>query len=37
MILNTDKHHFMCLERDSVSDLVRFCRVFLKASELETV
>ena len=37
MILNPEKCHFMCLGKDSASDLLRFCGEDLVASELETV
>ena len=37
MILNTEKCHYMCLGKDSLSDLLRFCKEDLEVSELETV
>ena len=37
MILNPEKCHYMCLGKDSASDLLRFCGEDLVASELETV
>ena len=37
MILNPEKCHCKCLEKDYVSDLLSFCGEFLEASELETV
>ena len=35
--LNLEKSHYMCLGKDSASDLLRFCGEDLVASELETV
>ena len=37
MILNQEKSHYMCLGKDSLSDLLRFFGEGLEASELETV
>ena len=37
MILNPEKCHYICLEKDCVSDLLWFCGEFLETSELETV
>ena len=37
MILNPENCHYMCLGKDYVSDLLRFCGEVLKTSELETV
>ena len=37
MILNPEKCQYMCLGKDSVSDLLRFCGEDLEASQLETV
>ena len=37
MILNPVKCHYMCLRKDSASDLLRFCGEDLVASELKTV
>ena len=37
MILNPEKCHYMCLGKDSASDLLRFCGEDLVASELGTV
>ena len=37
MILNPENCHYMCLGKDSASDLLRFCGLDLVASELETV
>ena len=37
MILKPDKCHYMCLGKDAVNDLLRFCDEKLKSSELETV
>ena len=36
MILNPDKCHYMCLEKDAVNDILKLCDVELKSSELET-
>ena len=36
MILNPEKCHYMCLGKDSVSDLLRFCGESLEATELQT-
>ena len=36
MILNPEKCHYICLGKDYVSDLLRFCGEVLEASELET-
>ena len=36
-ILNLEKCHYMCLGKDSISGLLRFCGVYLKASKLGTV
>ena len=35
MILNPEKCHYMCLGKDSVSDLLRFCGENLVASEID--
>ena len=37
MILNPGKCHYMCLGKDVVNDIVKFCDVELKSSGLETV
>ena len=37
MILKPDKCHYMCLGKDAVNDILRFCDEELKSSELETV
>ena len=37
MILNLEKYHYICLGKDSVTDLLRFCGEVLETSELETV
>ena len=37
MILNPEKCHYICLGKDSASDLIRFCEEDLVASKLETV
>ena len=37
MLLNSEKCHYICLGKDSVSDLLRFCGEDLEASELETL
>ena len=37
MILNPEKCHYMCLGKDSLSDLLRFCGEDLETGELETV
>ena len=37
MILNTGKCHYMCLRKDVVNNIVKFCDVELKSSRLETV
>ena len=37
MILNPEKFHYMCLGKDSTSDLLRFCGEDLVTSELETI
>ena len=37
MILKPDKCHYMCLGKDAVNDILRFCDEKLKSSELETV
>ena len=37
MNLNPEKCHYMCLRKDSTSDLLRFCGEDLVASEIETV
>ena len=37
MILKTEKYHYICLGKYSVSDLLRFCGEILEASEFETV
>ena len=36
MIQNPDKCHYMCLGRDVVNDILKFCDEELKSSELET-
>ena len=37
MILNPGKCHYMCLGKDAVNGILKFCDVELKSSELETV
>ena len=37
MILNPEKCHYICLGKDYVSDLLRFCGEVLETNELETV
>ena len=37
MILNLEKRHYMCLRKDSLRDLLRFCGQDLEGSELETI
>ena len=37
MILNPEKYHYMCLGKDYVSDLLRFCGEVLENSELKTL
>ena len=37
MILNLGKCHYMCLGKDAVNGILKFCDVELKSSELETV
>ena len=37
MILNSGKCYYMCLGRDTVGDLVRFCGDEIKSSKFETV
>ena len=37
MILNPGKYHYMCLGKDSVTALLRFCRQDLEVSEFETI
>ena len=37
MIINLDKCHYMCLGKDTVNDILKFCDEELKSSELETV
>ena len=37
MILNPDKCHYMCIGKDAVTDILKFCDEELKSSELETV
>ena len=37
MILNPVKCHYMCLGKDTVNDILKFCDEELKSSELETV
>ena len=37
MLLNSEKCHYICLGKDSLSDLLRFCGEDPEASELETL
>ena len=37
MILNPAKCHYMCLGKDAVNDILKFCDEKLKSNELETV
>ena len=37
MILNPDKCHHICLWKDTVNDILKFCDKELKSSKLETV
>ena len=37
MILNPEKCHYMCLGKDSVGDLLRFCGEVLESSKFEIV
>ena len=37
MILNPVKCHYMCLGKDTVNDILKFCDEELKSSERETV
>ena len=37
MILNPEKCHYMCLGKDCVSNLLRYCAEVLETSELETI
>ena len=36
-IINRDKCHYMCLGKDTVNNILKFCDKELKSSELETV
>ena len=37
MIINLDKCHYMCLGKDTVNEILKFCDEEIKSSELETV
>ena len=37
MILNPDKCHYMCLGKDTLNDILKFCDEELKSSKFETV
>ena len=37
MILNPDNCHYMCLGKDAVNDILKFCNEELKSSKIETV
>ena len=37
MILNPEEYHYMCIEKNYLSDLLSFCGEVLEATKLETV